>query len=189
MEKHTHADAVDLGATNVRTALIRRDGTIDSYRTEPVKDEDGISVTDQIFSMLSSMQDETEIMPEAAGISTAGPVDRKAGSVVRSPNMRCRNILLRDPMEHFLGVPVTMLTDCKAGVLGEYVYGGADSANTVVYLTFSTGIGAGIISDGHLLSCAGGNAGEVGHLFVDSQYRLPCGCGGYDHLEDTAGIE
>jgi glucokinase len=56
----------------------------------------------------------------------------------------------------------------------------------VVYLTFSTGIGAGIISDGHLLSGAGGNAGEVGHLFVDSQYRLPCGCGGYGHWEAYA---
>ncbi len=43
------------------------------------------------------------------------------------------------------GIPVCMMTDCKAGVLGEYYFGGAKEAKTLVYLIFSTGIGAGVL--------------------------------------------
>ncbi|MCQ2355718.1 MAG: ROK family protein, partial [Methanocorpusculum sp.] len=65
-------------------------------------------------------------------------------------------------------------------------YGGADSAHTVVYLTISTGIGAGVIANGSLLTGTDGNAGEVGHIIVDTSYDVRCGCGGLGHWEAYA---
>ncbi|HJJ97403.1 MAG TPA: ROK family protein [Methanocorpusculum sp.] len=189
MTENLHVAAVDLGATNIRTGLIRRDGTVIAFRAEEVPKNsctDGGAVTGRIAAMISSMEKETGTTPDAIGISTAGPVDQKAGSVVGSPNMRCSQIFLRDPLAGLFHVPAVMLSDCKAGVLGEYCYGGADSAHTVVYLTFSTGIGCGVIANGSLLTGADGNAGEVGHIVVDTSYIIRCGCGGEGHWEAYA---
>ncbi|MCZ0861681.1 ROK family protein [Methanocorpusculum vombati] len=189
MTENLHVAAVDLGATNIRTGLIRRDGTVIAFRAEEVPKNscaDGSAVTEKIAAMISSMEKETGTTPDAIGISTAGPVNQKAGSVVGSPNMHCSEILLRDPLAGLFHVPAVMLSDCKAGVIGEYFYGGADSAHTVVYLTISTGIGAGVIANGSLLTGADGNAGEVGHIVVDTGYDIRCGCGGSGHWEAYA---
>jgi len=78
-------------------------------------------------------------------------------------------------------IDITLLNDCNAAVLGEYVYG-TDDAENMVYLTISTGIGAGIIVDGSLVEGKDGNFGEIGHIIVDNN-GLSCGCGGTDHWE------
>lgn len=190
MNGNTHVAAVDLGATNIRTGLIRKDGTVVSFRSEEVPKNscpDGSAVTERIAAMISSMEKETGTSPDAIGISTAGLVDQKAGLVVGSPNMHCSQIFLRDPLSSLYHVPAVMLSDCKAGALGEYFYGGADAAHTVVYLTISTGIGCGVIANGSLLTGADGNAGEMGHIVVDTAYGVRCGCGGTGHWEAYAG--
>ncbi|MDV0443076.1 ROK family protein [Methanorbis rubei] len=189
MSEDTHVAAVDLGATNIRAGIIRKDGTIVAFSVEGVPKnscENGSFVTERIASMISSMVKETGITPDAVGISTAGPVDQKAGSVIQSPNMQCSEIFLREPLADLFEVPAVMLSDCKAGVLGEYFYGDAASAHTVVYLTFSTGIGCGVIANGSLLTGVDGNAGEVGHVLVDTSYHVRCGCGGFGHWEAYA---
>ncbi len=189
MEGTTHVAAVDLGATNVRAGLIRQDGTVIAFTADAVPAnacDDGGAVTEKIAAMISSMIRESGVSPEAIGISTAGPVDQNSGSVVGSPNMQCSRILLRDPLADLFHVPTVMLSDCKAGVLGEYFYGGASSAHTAAYVTISTGIGCGVIANGSLLTGSDGNAGEAGHFLVDTVYSLPCGCGGRGHWEAYA---
>ena len=135
--------------------------------------------------MITSMTKETGITPNAIGISTAGPVNQKAGSVVGSPNMNCSEIFLRDPLASLFHIPAVMLSDCKAGAVGEYFFGGADTAHTLVYLTISTGLGCGVIANGSLLTGADGNAGEVGHIVVDTRYNILCGCGGTGHWQKS----
>ena len=68
--------------------------------------------------MISDLRKNSGIAPKAIGISTAGPVDLKTGSIVCSPNMKCERIFLSGPLEKRFGIPVRMMTDCKAGVLG-----------------------------------------------------------------------
>jgi glucokinase len=63
---------------------------------------------------------------------------------------------------------------------------GGQGCRNLVYLTLSTGIGCGVISDGRLLEGLNGNAGEAGHFCVDTSYDLPCGCGGRGHWEAYA---
>ena len=179
--------AVDLGATNVRCAVLGRNGEISGFQRSEVSGiENASCITAKIVDMIESAVEETGADIGAVGISTAGPVDLAHGSVVNSPNMQAGEIFLRDPIAEAFGVPVCMLTDCKAGAYGEYVFGGHGDASTLVYLTMSTGIGSGVISKGEILQGADGNAGEVGHFVVDTKYNMPCGCGGFGHWEAYA---
>ncbi|MDO5845801.1 MAG: ROK family protein [Methanocorpusculum sp.] len=179
--------AVDLGATNVRTALVNRAGECAGFDERRVSGmSDGAEISSLIAEMLSFAAEAEGIRPAAVGISTAGPVDLKTGAVVRSPNMHCGNIFLTRPLSAAFGVPAVMTTDCKAGALGEYTFGCAAKADTLVYLTMSTGIGAGVLHKGEIFSGADGNAGEVGHLTVDTVYNVSCGCGGKGHWEAYA---
>jgi len=186
-KKYSHMDsviAVDLGATNLRIAIISPEGKISNYLEKPVgMVSSGNEITQEIIEMIEKIIKDRNIQVKAIGISTAGPVNLKKGTVIHSPNMKVDEISLRDPLEEKLKVPVCMVTDCKAGVYGEYFFGEAKGTKNLVYLTFSTGIGAGIIANGNLLQGKDGNAGEVGHIIVDTQYEVPCGCNRTGHWE------
>jgi len=176
--------AVDLGATNVRCAIMDENGGIFGYqREETANISSGAAVSAKIVDMIESAVEDSGEEIVSVGISTAGPVDLKSGSVVHSPNMQADEIFLTAPVSSALGVPAFMLTDCKAGAYGEYVFGGKSYADTLVYLTMSTGIGAGVLSKGGIFPGADGNACEVGHFTVDTVYNLQCGCGGVGHWE------
>jgi len=81
---------------------------------------------------------------------------------------------------------VVLANDCHAGIIGEAVFGDALDLANVVYLTLSTGIGAGVLDGGRLLFGRDGNAAEVGHFAVDTTYRVRCGCGHEGHWEGYA---
>ncbi len=187
MDDHSYVAAVDLGATNLRAGIIDEEGKILAFSQNEVKDlQSAADIQLLICSMLADISETSGITPKAIGISTAGPVDLKTGSVVGSPNIKCERIFLSGPLQERFEIPVRMMTDCKAGVLGEYYFGGAKDAETLVYLTFSTGIGAGVLERGKLLCGSNGNASEAGHFFVDTTWNLPCGCGGIGHWEAYA---
>ena len=176
--------AVDLGATNVRCAIMDENGGIFGYQREETADiPSGALVLAKIMDMIESAVEDSGEEIVSVGISTAGPVDLKSGSVVNSPNMKANEIFLTSPVSSAFGVPVFMLTDCKAGVYGEYRFGGKSYADTLVYLTMSTGIGAGVLSKGDIFQGVDGNACEVGHFTVDTVYNMPCGCGRTGHWE------
>lgn len=83
------------------------------------------------------------------------------------------------------GDDLTVINDCTAAAVGEHIYGDHATDN-LVYLTISTGIGAGVIADGRLLQGWKGNVGEVGHIVVGDD-GVRCGCGGTDHWEAYCG--
>ena len=187
MDDNTHVAAIDLGATHLRAGIIDREGTVKAHAQNEVKGlTDAAEILALISEMIVDLSQTSGLSPKAIGISTAGPVDMKTGSVVGSPNMKCERIFLSGPLKERFGIPVCMMTDCKAGVLGEYYFGGAKEAKTLVYLTISTGIGAGVLEGGRLLCGSNGNASEVGHMIVDTTWNLVCGCGGIGHWEAYA---
>ena len=92
---------------------------------------------------------------------------------------------MREPIRNYFKVRTLVANDCVAAVWGEYLLGTGRGYDNLVYITLSTGIGAGVIVDGHLLLGKDGNAHEVGHLVID--YRgIKCGCGGIGHWEAYA---
>jgi len=187
MDDHSYVAAVDLGATHLRAGIVDEEGNVLVFSQNEVKDlQSAADIQLLICSMITDLSENSKITPKAIGISTAGPVDLKTGSVVGSPNMKCEQIFLAGPLQEKFRIPVRMMTDCKAGVLGEYYFGGAKDAATLVYLTFSTGIGAGVLERGKVLCGSNGNASEAGHFLVDTTWNLSCGCGGFGHWEAYA---
>lgn len=178
--------AVDLGATHLRAALIAADGRIDRcvVADTPREGGSGTVVTDAVASAVASVL--AGGSASAIGVASVGPIDAAVGAVVHSPNMAFDEIHLVGPLTKRFGVPVRLINDCRAGALGECWCGAGVGAENLVYITLSTGIGGGAIVNGCLLLGKDGNAGEVGHLHVDSTYGVHCGCGHPGHWEGYA---
>ncbi|MFD1585755.1 ROK family protein [Halorientalis brevis] len=180
---------VDLGATNVRAVVADDDGTIlgEDRRGTP-QGPGGIAVTEAVLDSLRTAcetagADPTEI--RAVGIGSIGPLDLAAGEVQDPANLpeTIDRIPLTGPVENLVeSDQVYLHNDTTAAVIGERFHSDRNP-DDMVYLTISTGIGAGVCVDGHVLTGWDGNAGEVGHLTVDPAGRLVCGCGHAGHWE------
>lgn len=112
----------------------------------------------------------------ACGISAPGPIDWAAGVMEKSPNMNWDNVPIRDDLHAALKIPAYFDNDANAGMLAEWFFGSATGARNALYLTMSTGVGGGVVSEGKLVHGVNGNAGELGHMVLDVHGRL-CGCG------------
>lgn len=188
-QKKKSVIAVDLGATNTRVATVSLVGSIVRLLVAPTPNSGPSSriIPDLIMSLIRELGLSGDQRDFAGiGISTAGPVDPTTGMLVNPPNISFTKVPLVEPIGRELGLPVRLLNDCHAGVVGELLYGGAKGRDNIVYLTLSTGIGAGVVSGGRLLFGREGNAAEVGHFFVDSRYDMICGCGHPGHWEGYA---
>ncbi|MBT8507730.1 hypothetical protein AZH53_04770 [Methanomicrobiaceae archaeon CYW5] len=181
--------AVDIGATHLRTARISASGTLHDLKRQNLcttcrsAEEITRSVVTAVGELLGMGRDSPAT---AIGIAAAGPLNSGFGAIVGSPNMPYARIDLTDPLQEAVGLPVYLLNDCTAGALGETSFGPFREAADLVYITMSTGIGAGVIAGGHPMTGNNGNAAEVGHMCVDTTFHLPCGCGGRGHWEAYA---
>ena len=181
--------AVDIGATNTRVGLVDREGRITSSATAktPGDGDDPMVVVRQVKEMAGGLLGTAGWENVACiGISGAGPVDRDRGSLLHPPNIPFPEVPLQEPLHDWTGLPVTVLNDCHAGAIAERCYGAGKGCRDMVYLTLSTGIGAGVIAGDRLILGREGNAAEVGHFHVDSGLDLPCGCGYSGHWEGYA---
>ena len=174
--------AVDLGGTRTRVALVAPDGSVLAREVFPTPSDASApaGVTDAIAAALRRLSDGA---PPAIGISAAGPLDLAAGAVVSPPNLPYDRIDLVEPLQTAFGVPIVLVNDARAGALGEHAHGAGAGCRDMVYVTISTGIGGGVIADGRLLLGRSGNAGEVGHITVETRHGLVCGCGYPNHWE------
>jgi len=176
---------VDLGATKVRAALGDEGGIMASCWEETDRRHGARGVTDQIIRMIRRLLSEEGdgSALKAIGVGSIGPLDLSKGCIRKPPNLPMRVIPLREPLQEAFGVPVHLLNDCAAAVLGEQFFGAGRGLEDLVYVTLSTGLGGGAIVDGHLLIGKDGNAVEIGHIVVDPEGEMVCGCGCRGHWE------
>jgi glucokinase len=179
---------IDLGATHVRAAVADEDGVFlgtDKRRTPRTTGE---AVTDAVLDALAAACDAAGVEPGglwAVGVGSIGPLDPNDGAVVRPANLPAsvERIELVQPLREAAATErVVLYNDATAAVVGERFYG-ATTPDNLVYLTISSGVGAGVMVDGHVLQGRGGNAAEVGHMVVDSGGLMECGCGHVGHWE------
>jgi glucokinase len=176
---------LDIGATTIRAAVADDDGHLQATATEPTP-EDSDAAVDTIQTVLRSVADGADIPFEsvsAVGIGSMGPLDHDAGCVLDPPNVPgVERIPVLAAVEALHDGRIVLHNDAIAAAIGERYYSEKPIDN-LVYLTLSSGIGAGAIVDGEVLSGSTGNAAELGHITVapDSQQR--CGCGGVGHWE------
>jgi len=180
-----YAVGVDIGGTNIRVALGDEDGIQQKVQERTVKTGGSYAVSQQIIRMIKqNFQDVIyKGKVKGIGIGSIGPLNLKEGAIVNTPNLPFKYIPLIKPIYEAFKIPVKLYNDCVAAVIGEKTFGEAKNVDNVVYLTLSTGIGAGVYVDGHLLLGKDGNAHEVGHMVIDYQGRLTCGCGKKGHWE------
>jgi len=169
--------AIDIGATNLRAALVGEDGEIAELRRTRTPERGILKVVGDLVEDLARRAD-------AIGIASVGPLDIRRGVLLNPPNLRePGEIDVVGSLGGRFGLEVVLLSDAVAGAVGEWLHGAGRGLDNMVYLTFSTGLGAGAIVDGRPLLGARGNAHEVGHFVVDYRSELRCGCGGLGHWE------
>ena len=120
----------------------------------------------------------------AVGISCGGPLDSKRGVIMSPPNLPgWEDVPVVKFFEDRFHVPVAVQNDANACALAEYLYGSGRGVKNLVFMTFGTGLGAGIIVDGKLYSGANDNAGEIGHIRL-----APSGPLGYNKEGSAEGF-
>ena len=107
-----------------------------------------------------------KLMPAAAiGVSCGGPLDEKTGVIMAPPNLpEWDGVPITDMLTERFGVKAKLLNDANAGALAEWHFGAGRGSENMLFLTFGTGLGAGVILNSRLYSGTNGNAGEIGHI-------------------------
>ncbi len=168
---------VDIGGTNTLLGL----GNGEFEVEKKVASTEFLNDVEKTVSDVVSDSPPTVDDIEDVAIAAAGPIDHERG-VFYPPNLfkeiGLEEVPLRAPLEKF--GEVNIVNDCTSAVIGEYCYG--NSRENMLYLTISSGIGAGVILDGKVVEGHEGNLGEVGHMRVSDE-DFDCGCGGKGHWE------
>ncbi len=106
-----------------------------------------------------------EQKPDAIGISCGGPLDSEKGVIMSPPNLPgWDNVEIVKKLGKRYGVPAYLQNDANACAVAEWKFGNGRGYKNIVFMTFGTGLGAGLILNGKLYCGTNGNAGEVGHI-------------------------
>jgi glucokinase len=178
---------VDLGGTNLRTALLSSEGDILDKRKEATYASDGWKKVVQRLIQNIGRQKEIAtrqgLSVAAVGVGAPGVILVEKGIVVKSPNFPdWNNLPLKDELESVLSLPVTIENDANAAALGEQWRGAGRGIGSMILLTLGTGVGGGIVLDKQIWHGADGMAGEIGHMTIIPDGRQ-CGCGNTGCLE------
>jgi glucokinase len=182
---------IDVGGTNVRAAVIDvATGLVLAARRGPLAGRTPDQVVRAAVRAALEAVEAAGVRPVAAGAGFAGQIEGESGRVLSAPNLGWRDVALGDLLAAALGVPVRVVNDLNAAAWGEYRHGAARGARSALVVFAGTGVGAGVVLDGRLLSGARGVAGEIGHVKVEPPPGEPvrsCGCGARGCLEAYAG--
>lgn len=149
---------IDIGGTKCAVVLADDNGKISRRVSFPTASREETLVTiEKIMESFAPF--------DAVGISCGGPLDEKNGIILSPPNLPgWDDVRICDRLKSKFGTPVFLRNDANACALAEWKYGAGRGTENMIFLTFGTGLGAGMILDGKLYCGAGGSAGEIGHV-------------------------
>ena len=172
--------AVDIGGTKVLACLVDgKNETLDERRFLTDARRGPRAIVENTVAVVREMVEENGVPRSrllGVGFASAGPCDSAEGVVVNAPNLGWQDVPVARWMEDALDMPVCLGNDANLAALGEQRYGAGIGVENMVYVTVSTGIGGGIITDGHLHAGGSGLSGEIGHITVQAGGPL-CSCG------------
>ena len=177
----SHIVAVDIGGTHIRVALYEPNSItpLAHQRTRSLANEPG--VYDRLERAVESIWPQAEV--RAIGIASPGPLDPHTGTILATPNIpEWQNFPVAAKLSQHFNVPVYLDNDANMAGLAEWQFGAGRGHDNLVYLTISTGIGGGVISQGCLIQGFRGMGAELGHMIIDPE-GPPCGCGKRGHIE------
>jgi glucokinase len=180
---------VDVGGTKILAVAARPDGEILGRTRCPTPpagsaDEALGAIIDVIAGALADAGARPEQLA-GIGLAVAAVVDPERGLIVTTPNLDLAGLEVVGPIEDRFGVPVALGNDVNAGTLGEKWLGAGRYVQNVLGMFIGTGIGGGVVVEGHLVRGSRELAGEIGHMVM--QLGGPeCGCGSRGCLEALA---
>lgn len=171
---------VDIGGTKTRVGLCSRKGEIKSKATKETGNPE--EVIEHIKHIVSKTQKKKNEI-QGIGIGSVGPLDLQEGLIINPTNLPSWNkVPIKEMVEDTLNMKTWLDNDANVAALAEREFG--VQSDNLIYMTISTGIGGGIISEGKLIH-GKGNAGEIGHMTLVPSGPL-CNCGKRGCLEALA---
>ncbi len=179
---------VDIGGTKVACVLAEAGGRILARQWQPTRSAEGWqAVVQQLFEMTERvLGGVSPSQVRGIGISCGGPLDSRKGIVYSPPNLPGWDAVpIKQLFEERFGLPTRLENDANATALAEHRFGAGRGTRNMVFMTWGTGIGGGLILDGRLYRGTNDLAGEIGHttVLLDGP---PCGCGKRGCLESLA---
>lgn len=184
--------AADIGGTTVKLGLFRADGTLlDKWEIPTRTEQDGKHILPDVAVSIREKMTRDGIDPKTVagiGIGVPGPVDENHVAIHGCDNLGWGRVEVRGNMNALLPeVPnVVAGNDANVAALGEAWLGSGKGWRSSVLFTLGTGVGGGVIVDGRIVPGRNGAAGELGHMMVNPEETVPCGCGKYGCLEQYA---
>lgn len=170
---------VDIGGTRTRVGAVL-EGEILARRTFPTQ-----GLPEVRLAIVEVLREVGWERPEAIGVGAPAPMDMRAGKILGCPNLPgWDDVEVVRELEGTFACPVYLANDATSAAVGELVYG--FRARDFLYVTWSTGIGGGLVAGGQVVWGATGQAGEIGHIPLEPGGR-PCRCGKRGCLEALAG--
>jgi len=172
--------AVDVGGTEIKSALVDSDLNVIATITAPTPkaDSTGAETVKAIAAIVAEFGAAHKV--EAVGLAVPGALDEPAGTSRWSGNLQWKNLPIRDLLHAAIKIPVAFGHDVRTAAVAEVRNGAAKGARNAIFIPVGTGIAAAFIIDGEIRS-AEGYAGEIGHINVNGKY--PCVCGKTGCLE------
>ncbi|MDO4292518.1 MAG: ROK family protein [Eubacteriales bacterium] len=162
---------IDIGGTKCAVTLGKEDaGSIQIWekRRFPTPDDPQEAVNALVDTLRRLLEDHPEVQLSAAGVSCGSPLDSKRGLILCPPNLpNWDHIDVVTPFSEAFGVPAAVQNDANACALAEWLWGAGRGCENMIFLTFGTGLGAGLILNGQLYAGSCDMAGEAGHIRLE----------------------
>lgn len=184
IEKGFITIGIDIGATNTTLGVVDRNNNSLFEDTFLTKADEGInSFLIRLIEKIRNAYTRFESSYQLEGIGVAAPgANYLTGIIESSANLKWGNINFIEMMTQFFHVPIILINDANAAALGEQLSGSAEGMDNFIVITLGTGLGTGIVANGHLLYGENGFAGELGHSTIEKDGRQ-CNCGRTGCLE------
>ncbi len=156
----------DIGGTKCAVITAQWDGdNITILNKEKCPTDLSISPEKMIKKLIEMADGLLDRKPDAIGISCGGPLDSRRGIIMNPPNLPgWDRVTIVEQLEQHYGVPTKLQNDANACAVAEWKFGAGKGCRNMVFMTFGTGLGAGLILNGALYSGTNDNAGELGHI-------------------------
>ena len=180
---------VDIGATSVKLGLFETEGKLlDKWEIPTRKENHGEQILPDVAASILEKLEERKIQREdVAGVGMGIPAPVVGGVVQQTANVGWGyKEVTRELSELLGGMRVEAGNDANVAAMGEMWLGAGKGEKDIVMVTLGTGVGGGVIVDGHMLVGQHGAGGEIGHICVNREEEDTCGCGLHGCLEQYA---
>lgn len=179
---------IDIGGTTVKIGLFQTDGVlVDKWEIVTRTANGGEAILPDIAESLEHKLSDKGISKEdVVGLGVGVPAATKNGIIRSTANLGWGYKNVKEELEALVGIRVHVGNDANVAALGEMWKGGGQGYQNQIMVTLGTGVGGGIIIDGHIHTGVRGAGGEIGHICVEDEETEVCGCGRTGCLEQYA---